>query len=156
MRLFLMLFCIIPLIEIVLFIQIGGEIGALATLVWLALAALVGINLIRLQGMATVLRTREMLARGEAPEQALAEGLLLVVGGVLLIIPGFASDLIALLLIIPPLRKTWVRRWLRKATVTTAFHGNVYDASPERPAVTRDEIPSRPGQTIEGEYRRDD
>lgn len=157
MRLFLLLFCIIPLIEIVLFIQIGGEIGALATVIWLVLAALLGVNLIRLQGIATVLRVRDMLGRGEAPEQALAEGLLLAVAGVLLIIPGFASDFIALLILVSPVRKAWVPRWLPKATVSRPYQSNnVYDATPERPDTVRGQIPPGPGQTIEGEYRRDD
>src|SRR5690606_13938170 len=120
MRFLLLLFIIIPLMEIVLLIQIGGEIGALATVVWLVLAFLIGVNLIRLQGITTLMKVRDMLGRGEAPAQALADGLLLAIAGVLLVIPGFASDFIALLLLIPPLRKLLIQRWLRRVKVTSS------------------------------------
>lgn len=154
MRIFLLLFIVIPLLEIVLLIQIGSRIGAFATVVWLIAAALIGINLIRLQGVATLTQARQMMGQGNAPAKALANGLLIAIAGVLLIIPGFASDTLALLLIFPPLRSMLIRRWLRRVKAPAAFNGNVYESSRQAEAPPR--VAPDAGQTIEGEYKRDD
>src|SRR5690606_9975333 len=104
-------------------------IGALATVVWLITAALIGINLVRMQGVATLMQARHMMGQGKAPAEAIANGLLVGIAGVLLVIPGFASDTLALLLILPPLRSLLIRRWLRRVKAPSAFSGNVYESS---------------------------
>src|SRR5690606_6609251 len=116
------------LVEITLLIEIGSEIGALVTIAWLILAAALGILLIRFQGIATVMRARELVGQGKAPAAALAHGLLLACAGVLLIVPGFASDALAFLLLIPALRQVIIGYWARKVKTSTSFQGNVYDA----------------------------
>lgn len=153
MRFLLWLFVIIPVIEIVLLIQIGGQIGALATILWLIAAAAIGVTIIRFQGIATLMRAREMIAQGKAPGAALAHGLILAVAGVLLIIPGFASDAVAFICLIPALRQMLIHRWLRNLRVKTAYRGNIYDVESTRsPPAESDKI----GRVLEGEYRHED
>lgn len=94
----------LPIAEIAAFVEIGGRIGLLATLVWVFLAAVAGVAVIRLQGLATALQLRAALARNELPARALFEGACVAVAGFLLLIPGFVSDAIAILLLLPPIR----------------------------------------------------
>jgi UPF0716 protein FxsA len=94
----------LPIAEIAAFVEIGGEIGVLATLAWVFLAALAGMVVIRLQGLATALQLRVALARNELPARALFDGACVTIAGLLLLFPGFVSDAIAILLLLPPLR----------------------------------------------------
>lgn len=154
MRFFLMMLLILPIVEIWLLIVIGDEIGALLTIGWLILAAIIGINLIRYLGVATMLNVNQQLQRGEVPARALVDGMMMGVAGVLLVIPGFASDFIALLLLIPPVRRGLLGRWLRNRKVRSASpQGNIYDVKAETPPPAE---PGKIGRTLDGEYRRDD
>lgn len=153
LRFFLLLFVLIPVLEIWLLIQVGGEIGALPTIAWLILAAFLGINLIRYQGVATLINIKQQLGMGRPPAQAVAKGMMLGVAGVLLIVPGFASDFIALMLLVPWVRRWLLVSWLRKLRVKTARGTKVYDVEP--PSYPPKE-PAKVGRTLEGEYHRDD
>lgn len=94
----------LPIAEIIGFVEIGGRIGALATLAWVFLAGLAGIAVIQMQGLATALQVRAALTRNELPARALFDAALVTLAGLLLLFPGFVSDAIALLLLLPPLR----------------------------------------------------
>jgi UPF0716 protein FxsA len=102
--LILLLILGLPIAEIAGFVEIGGRIGVLATLVWVLLAAVAGVTVIRLQGVATALQVRAALARDELPARALFDGACVVLAGFLLLFPGFVSDAVAVLLLLPPLR----------------------------------------------------
>jgi len=91
-------------IEIAGFIVVGGYIGVLPTLVLLVVAMLVGIILLRIQGRGVVQRIREELEQGRVPDRSLVEGMMLILASILLIIPGFVSDIFGLLLFLPPIR----------------------------------------------------
>lgn len=95
----------LPAAEIAGFVVIGGRIGVLATLAWIFLAALLGLTVLRLQGMATALQVRQALARDELPGRALFDGACVAFAGFLLLIPGFVTDAVAILLLLPPLRR---------------------------------------------------
>jgi UPF0716 protein FxsA len=113
-----------PFIEIVLLIVVGRAIGVLATLALLVFAVLAGIALIRLQGFATLLNARAALARGQPPADALFQGACVVAAGLLLIMPGFLSDLMALaLLSFLPFRKLLLRWLWARATIRRAGRG---------------------------------
>jgi len=90
--------------EIAGFIIVGRSIGVFATLILLVCAMLVGVVLLRAQGKGIIQRIRKELERGHVPDRHLLEGLMLVIASVLLIIPGFISDIFGLLLFLPPLR----------------------------------------------------
>ncbi len=130
----------LPIAEIAGFVEIGGRIGLLATLSWLFLAAVAGIAVIRLQGLATALRLREALARDELPARALFDGACLAVAGFLLLIPGFVSDAIAILLLLPPLRGLLFR------LIAGRIAAHVSMTRAGGPA------PGRRGVVIEGEF----
>jgi UPF0716 protein FxsA len=103
-RIILVLVLLIPIIEIAGFIWIGGVIGILPTLGAILLTAFVGLLIIRWQGMGLVLDSRVMMARGEIPARNFAHGMMLAIAGFFLVVPGFVTDAIGFLLLIPPLR----------------------------------------------------
>lgn len=94
----------VPIAEIAAFIVVGREIGVLATLALVAAMAFIGVALLRWQGLGVLGRIRQAAERGEAPERELVHGAMIVVGGILLIIPGFVTDAFGLLLFVPPVR----------------------------------------------------
>lgn len=103
MRLFL-LFLLIPLIEIALFIQIGGLIGLLPTLLIVILTAVAGTILIRSQGAAVMMQLRETMNDLRDPTEPLAHGAMVLFAGALLLTPGFFTDALGLSLMIPGVR----------------------------------------------------
>ena len=94
----------LPLFEILIFIEVGGEIGAGATIALTLATAVCGAALARFQGMNALTRTRAAVDRGEAPVAEVIGGLGILLGAVLLFVPGFATDALGLLLLVPPVR----------------------------------------------------
>jgi len=96
---------IIPFAEIYLLIQVGGVIGAFPTILLVVFTAVLGAWLLRQQGFATFQRFQENLARGEIPAYEMVEGPIILVGGALLLTPGFITDIIGFACLIPQLRR---------------------------------------------------
>lgn len=107
----LLLILLLPILEIVGFIQVGDWIGAGPTIGLLALSAVVGVLLVRHQGLASLSRAQAAAARGEAPIGTVLDGFCAVLAGILLIIPGFLTDILGIALLIRPLRRG-IGRWL--------------------------------------------
>lgn len=103
-RAIFLLILVFPFIEIAGFIWVGGKIGILPTLAAIIVSAVLGLLIIRWQGMGLVYDSRAMIARGEIPARNFADAMLLALAGILLLIPGFVSDAIGFLLLIPPVR----------------------------------------------------
>lgn len=103
MRLFL-LFLIVPLIEIALFIQIGGFIGLGWTLLIVILTAVIGTILVRSQGLAVLNRLRMSMEELRDPTEPLAHGAMILFSGALLLTPGFFTDAVGFLLLVPGIR----------------------------------------------------
>jgi len=103
MPLFL-LFLAVPLIEIALFIVIGGEIGIFATLAMVLLTAIVGSALLRWQGVRTLNRIRTELEHRRLPARPIADGAMIAIAGLLLLTPGFFTDFCGFLLFVPSVR----------------------------------------------------
>ncbi len=99
-----------PLIEIGVFIEVGGRIGLWPTLVLIVGTAIAGAVLLRHQGLLTLARARETVARGGLPVQEVADGVCLLIAGALLLTPGFVTDAAGGLLLFPPARLL-VQRW---------------------------------------------
>ncbi|CAN0382635.1 unnamed protein product [Discosporangium mesarthrocarpum] len=125
--LLLAMFIAIPIIEIGLFIEIGGWIGLWPTLGIVIVTAFAGTTLLRLQGLAVLRRAQESTARNELPVQEVFDGLCLLIAGVLLLTPGFFTDAVGFLLFVPPFRRfaaVSVGRWLvRNGKITVATGG---------------------------------
>ncbi|ANC92592.1 exclusion protein FxsA [Azospirillum humicireducens] len=107
----LLLILLLPILEIVGFIQVGDWIGAGPTIGLLALSAVVGVLLVRHRGLSSLTRAQAAAARGEAPIGTVLDGFCAVLAGILLIIPGFLTDMLGLALLIGPLRRG-IGRWL--------------------------------------------
>ncbi|MEZ5536904.1 MAG: FxsA family protein [Thiolinea sp.] len=110
---FAVLFFVIPLIEIYLLIKVGGVIGVLPTILLVVLTAVIGAFLLRQQGLATLSRFQNSMARGEMPATALLEGVMLLIGGALLMTPGFFTDAIGFACLLP-----FSRKWLANAMLS--------------------------------------
>jgi len=148
MGLWFLVFFLTPIVEMYLLIEVGGYIGTLPTIALVMLTAVVGIALLRTQGLATLTRGVGRLQRGEVPAQEMAEGILLAVAGALLITPGFLTDSVGFALLFPQVRAVIARRMLSRVTVVDATfaHGEGHDRSGMRPP--------GPARTFEGEFER--
>ena len=98
------LFVGVPILEIAAFIKIGGWIGLLPTLLGCVVTAVIGAFLVRLQGFEVIRRAQTALARSELPVDQLAHGVFILIAGVLLMTPGYVTDAMGFLLLVPPLR----------------------------------------------------
>ena len=109
-RLIALSFLALPLLEIAVFILVGRAIGLFPTLALVILAALGGGLLLRQQGLSTLSRLRNNVSAGTIPGRAMFDAMLIGVAAILLVLPGFLSDVLALTLLVPP-----VRNWLFSA-----------------------------------------
>ena len=116
MNTLLLIILFIPLIEIYLFIQIGGQIGAFNTILVILLTAVVGVYFARLQGLNTLKSGITQLYRNQIPIYEMMSGAALALAALLLIIPGFATDIIGFLLIIPVTRNIFFKYLSKKYT----------------------------------------
>lgn len=101
----------LPVVEIALFVKSAQWIGVLPTIVLAIAAGMAGVALVRRQGLATMLRVRSQLDRGELPVAEAFDGVCLAFAGALLFLPGFFTDIVALALLLPPVRAA-LRLWL--------------------------------------------
>jgi UPF0716 protein FxsA len=116
MFLLVILFIVIPIAELYVIIQVGEAIGVVPTLALLLADAVLGSLLLRHQGRGAWRRFNEALAQRRFPGKEVADGVLIVIGGTLLLAPGFITDIFGLLLLIPPTRAI-ARSLLRRFTV---------------------------------------
>ncbi|GAA4499415.1 FxsA family protein [Pseudaeromonas paramecii] len=158
-KLLLPAFLLLALIELWLIIQVGAVLGAFATLALMLFTAVLGISLVRSQGLKTLLAAQQRLAQGQAPAGEMLQGLLLAVAGGLLILPGFFTDLLGLLLLQPTLRRHLIARWLKAvpgfAPAASPFASPANDATGSG-QVERDGRAASQGTTVDGEYERKD
>jgi len=117
LRILLLLFLFVPLVEVYLFIQVGRVIGALPTIALCIFTAVSGTWLFRQQGMQTFRRVQEKVRLGEPPAVDMVEAMLVLLAGLLLLIPGFFTDIVGLLCLIPPVRARLARALTRRLTV---------------------------------------
>ena len=142
-KILLILFIVVPLLEIFLLIQIGSVIGAWPTIGLVLLTAILGAGMLRIQGFSTLIQIRESLDRRELPALQLVEGLLLVICGALLLTPGFFTDTLGFLCLIPAIRSE-----IAKALLHKVFSVRVTGNSNQRP--------ENGPRTLEGEYWEED
>jgi UPF0716 protein FxsA len=148
MRLLLIFFIIVPIIEMVILIKVGGIIGALPTVALVVLTATLGIWLLKREGLATLTRVQQKFALGQMPETELLEGLMLLIGGALLLTPGFVTDAIGFACLLPASRRP-IARWLTRQ----GLHGAINRMGRGASIHTGGQGQSR---TIEGEFTNED
>ncbi|MEO3387143.1 FxsA family protein [Mesorhizobium sp. CAU 1741] len=121
-RLAPLIFILMPLIEIAVFVIVGGEIGALATVGLVIATTILGAILLRVQGFGIMTRLRESMEQGGRPGRELVHGFMVMIAGVLLFLPGFVTDAIGLVLFIPAVRDfAW--RYLASRIVVVTPNG---------------------------------
>ena len=114
MNAILLTIILIPAIEIYLFIEIGGKIGALYTISLIFLTAVIGIYYAKYEGFNTLRSGMNQLMKNEMPIYEIVSGAALAFAAILLIVPGFATDLLGFLMIFPPTRKLIFNRFSKK------------------------------------------
>ncbi len=141
--LLLLLFITVPLLELYVLIRVGREIGALSTIALCVLTAVLGATLIRLQGLATVARVQAALNENRLPAVDLVAGAMLLLTAFLLLTPGFVTDLLGFVILVPAVRNALARRVIGSARI----HGGPGDGHGGGPGGEGVEV------VIEGEYR---
>jgi UPF0716 protein FxsA len=123
--LLLLLFIVVPLVELYVIIQVGQAIGALPTIALLLLDSIVGSLLLRSQGRTAWRRFNEAIGGGRVPAREVADGAMVIFGGALLLTPGFVTDILGALFLLPPtralLRRLLGRAAARRVVVATPF-----------------------------------
>ena len=103
----LIIFMLVPIVEMWILIEVGGWIGALPTIALVVLTATLGLSLLKRQGLSTLMSARHKMDQGSIPASELVSGVMIAVGGALLLTPGFITDAIGFALLIPQ-----TRQWL--------------------------------------------
>jgi UPF0716 protein FxsA len=140
---FFLLFLLVPLAEIWFLIVVGGWIGAFPTIALVVLTAVIGASLARAQGLATLQRLQTTVARGEVPAIEMLEGVLLLVGALLLLTPGFFTDAMGFACLLPFTRRALAVRGLQRFMVASTSHGPFGSQG------------SHSSNMIEGEFKRE-
>ena len=145
---FLLLFIGVPLIELYFMIEVGSQIGAIPTISLVVFTAVLGGLLVRLQGFSTLMRVREMTERGEIPAVEMLEGAVLLLAGFSLLLPGFFTDALGFLCLVPKLRRWAIITFLQRASIIQPGfrppHDKPHQHKPHHPHV------------IEGECQREE
>jgi UPF0716 protein FxsA len=146
----LVLFVVTPILEMLLLIEVGSKIGALNTVGLVLLTAMIGLALLRKQGLDTLLRANQKINSGEVPAQEMAEGLALAAGGALLLTPGFITDGVGFCLLLPFTRKLLVKTVFSRLVSSMTINGQFHTSATQQYSQSINS--SIEGEIIEGEY----
>lgn len=159
----LLIFVLVPVIELNVLIEVASSIGSWTTVGLVLFTAVVGVSLVRSQGLSTLMTVQQKLARGEAPGHEIVEGMMLAAAGVLLLIPGFVTDFIGLILLTPftraPIAKFLYKRMQLRVVANGGFKGgfgpgqNPFDQS--GPFSNQNPFDQN-GNTFDGDFERKD
>ncbi|MEA1989356.1 MAG: FxsA family protein [Pseudomonadota bacterium] len=153
MRILFLLLFVVPLIELYFLIQLGDVIGALPTVLLTVFTAIVGVMLMRSQGVATMQNAQMEMAAGKSPQGSMLEGVFIFLGGVFLFFPGLISDSIGLLFLVP-----FIRRFLIKQSVKGMKSSGHYRYQKDNSVYEGEwsEKSPQPHKTIKGNTIKDD
>ena len=143
----LLLFFLTPIIEMYLLIEVAGYIDAWPTIGLVMLTAVVGVALLKRQGIATLTRGVQRAQQGQVPATEMAEGILLAVAGALLITPGFVTDFVGFTLLFPPSRVAIAKILMQRVAMSATV------MSPSR-ARGADSAANDAGNVLDGEFQR--
>jgi UPF0716 protein FxsA len=120
----ILLFTVVPAIEIFLLFQIGGEIGGINTLIVIISTGIIGASLAKSQGLHILMKIQESTQRGEVPGNQIIQGLMVFAGGLLLLTPGFLTDIFGFSLVMPGTRHL-LMIWVKKVLENAMKSGNI-------------------------------
>ncbi|NVJ66525.1 MAG: FxsA family protein [Gammaproteobacteria bacterium] len=159
-RHFVLLFIAIAIAEVYVLIGVGGLIGKWPTIGLIILTGVIGVNMLKGQGISVFARFQEKLSSGQAPAEEMVEGVLLVVAGAFLITPGFLTDTLGFLWLIPQSRDWFAKKLIKlgwfKSVKTTGFHPHSGQNSFEQANSTHQSPAKSDDGVIEGEFERKD
>lgn len=146
-------FPLVALTELWILLQVGGLIGGWATVGLVMLTGIVGITLLRRQGFRLLAQVQQRMQQGEMPAQEMLEGMCLVLGGLMLLTPGFLTDTVGFLLLLP-----FTRRWLLSHFGERLLSGFVVQPAGSMGGYSgRSAGPfNSAGETFEGEYSKEE
>lgn len=144
--LFLLIFVAAPLAELYVLIEVGSQIGALETILLSIFTAVLGGFLVRVQGFAVLFRAQGEMASGGVPAIEMLEGVMLLLTGLTLLLPGFITDAVGFILLIPFVRRAMITRFLSRRGVMRPGAGQAYQHHEVDPS----------NRIIDAEYRRED
>ncbi|WP_022940883.1 FxsA family protein [Psychromonas hadalis] len=145
------LFTTVSLLEIFVLVKVGNFLGAWPTVSLVVVTALIGSALVRSQGLQLLQQLQQRIAKGEMPGQQLIEGIMLITTGVLLVTPGFVTDLCGLLLLQPAIRGAIAKTILANVKFSPATMSSGF--SPSHSGFSKNNIDN---DVIEGEFERKD
>ena len=134
------LFIAVPIIEIALFIQIGGFLGFWVTMLIVILTAIIGTRLVKSQGLNAIKDVQTSFVNGENTANSLINGALILVAGVLLLTPGFFTDFIGLTFLIPSTRSLWIKYGIKYFKNRVLFDAGNHQASRAKNTSTQQDI----------------
>ena len=146
------IFAVVTLAEIYVLVSVGEAIGGLSTVLLVVITAFIGSNLLRQQGWSTMAKAQQSMAEGRAPAIEMLEGVVILVSGILLLTPGFITDILGLLGLMPWSRSYFINHFLEKnaervfSRKSSVFINRSEDSEPKK---------TNKGETIEGEFWED-
>lgn len=156
MPILFLLFILVPVVEMYILIKVGAVIGGLYTIGLVLLTALIGVNLLKKQGLSTFMTAQQKMNSGQMPVTEMAEGLMLAVAGALLLTPGFVTDTVGFILLTPILRQRIAKQvfqaWLAKTKRANMFEQTHYYSS-QQGFDTRTVSKRDSSGVIEGEFQ---
>ena len=150
----LLIFFLTAIVEMYLLIEVAGYIDALPTICLVMLTAVIGVALLKRQGLATLTRGVGRLNRGEIPATEMAEGILLGIAGALMITPGFITDGVGFLLLLPPSRLAIAGIILNRIQVRGAYNAEFQAHMRTHASPSQDPAGAPENKVIEGEFDR--
>lgn len=158
MLILFLLFAVLPIAEIMLLINVSDTIGGWNTFFIVIISAFIGAFFVKREGLNTLHQVQAKSAKGEIPGKEISEGLLLLVAGVLLVTPGFITDIVGLLFTLPytraPIAAALVRQFAkRQGQRGSAAQFHFYQQTQHHNARQTSEESSENGETIDGEYK---
>lgn len=153
----LLVFILIPALELSVLIRVGEVLGTFNTIALCIFTALVGASLVRSQGVSTLMQAQKKLAQGELPQSEIIQGMMLAMAGVLLVIPGFVTDFIGILLLTPvtraPIAAFMLKRMQIKMANSASFKQGPFNQNPfSQNPFNQEPSSHQQGNTFDGDY----
>ncbi|PID45081.1 MAG: exlusion protein FxsA [Proteobacteria bacterium] len=145
---FTFLFLVVPIIEIYLLIEVGSVIGVFPTMFLVVATAVIGAYLLRQQGLSTLSRFQSNMANGVMPAREMIEGVILLVGGAFLMTPGFFTDAMGFMCLLPFTRRYFVEQLIKRSTVSMMGGVSVFRSRTVDEEIIEGEFQQKPDQHI--------
>lgn len=154
-RNFLIIFILLAIAEVYVLIGVGGAIGVGPTIFLILLTGVIGVSMLKKQGFSVFARLQEKMQQGQPPAQEMVEGILLIIAGAFLVTPGFVTDTLGFLWLIPQTRQYFAKLLMSKGMFKVQTMGSAGFHAGSRDPFGQPQTP-QDDNTIDGEYERTD